>query len=85
MQGANYRPRVALGGWESSAMLSHYAHLSSTHRWKAVESLTQVETVTKPVAEQWAGNEKTQKLLKIVVSRLGLEPRTLALKSRKDQ
>ena len=59
-------------------MLSRYAHLSPTHRWKAVESLTQVGTVTKPVAEEWAGNEKTQKLLKDVVSRLGLEPRTLA-------
>jgi len=78
MQGANTRTFMALGGWESPAMLSRYAHLSPTHRWKAVESLTQVGTVTKPVAEEWAGNEKTQKLLKDVVSRLGLEPRTIA-------
>ncbi len=34
--------------------------------------------MTKPVAEEWAGNAKTQKLLKDVVSRLGLDPRTLA-------
>ncbi len=78
IQGANDRSLMELGGRESLAMLSHYAHLSSTHRWKAVESLTQVGTVTKPVAEEWAGNEKTQKLLKDVVSRLGLKPRTLA-------
>ena len=58
------------------------AHLSPIHRWKAVEGLTQVGTVTKPVTGEWAGNEETQKLLKDVVSRLGLEPRTLALKDR---
>ena len=63
MQGENARPLMALGGWESPAMLSHYAHLSSTHRWKAVESGEfQVGTVTEPVAEEWAGNEQTQKL-----------------------
>ena len=61
-------------------MLSRYAHLSPTHRWKAVEGLAQVGTVTEPVTEEWAGNGETQKLLKDVVSRLGLEPRTHALK-----
>ena len=59
-------------------MLSRYAHLSPIHRWKAVEGLIQVGTVT----EKWTGNEKTQKSLNDVVSRLGLEPRTLALKGR---
>ena len=41
--------------------------------------------MTKAVTEEWTGNEETRKLLKDVVSRLGLEPRTLALKARKDQ
>jgi hypothetical protein len=63
-------------------MLRRYVHLSPTHLWKAVEGLTQVGTVTKAVTEEWAGNEETRKLLKDVVSRLGLEPRTLALKGR---
>lgn len=62
-------------------MLSRYAHMSPPHRWKAVEGLTQVGTVT----EKWPGNEETQKLLKDMVSRLGLEPRTFALKARKGQ
>ena len=75
MQSANDRTLMALGGWKSPAMLSRYAHL-----WKSIDGLTQVGTVT----EEWAGNEETQKLLKDVVSRLGLEPRTLALKDRKD-
>ena len=78
MQSANDRTLIALGGWKSPAMLSRYAHLSPTHLWKAVEGLTQVGTVT----QEWAGNEDTQELLKDVVSRLGLEPRTLALKGR---
>jgi hypothetical protein len=85
MQGANNRTLMALGGWKSPAMLSRYAHLSPAHLWKAVKGLTQVGTVTKAVTEEWAGNEETQKLFKDVVSRLGLEPRTLALKARKGQ
>ena len=40
-------------------MLSRSAHLSPIHRWKAVEYLTQVGTVTKPVTGEWAGNEET--------------------------
>lgn len=52
-------------------MLSRYAHLSPTHRWKAVEGLAQVGTVTEPVTEEWAGNGETQKLLKDVVSHFG--------------
>ena len=63
---------------EISGHAEPLAHLNPTHRWKAVEGLTQVETVT----EKWAENEETQTLLKDVVSRLGLEPRTLALKGR---
>ena len=51
-------------------MLSRYTHLSPIHRWKAVEDLTQVGTVT----EKGASSKKTQKLLEGVVSRLGLEP-----------
>ena len=58
----------------------HYAHLSPTHLWKAVEGLTQVGTVTKTVTEEKAAEEETEKLLIKVVSRLGLEPRALALK-----
>ena len=59
-------------------MLSRYAHLSPTHLWKAVEGLTQAGTVTKGTTT----DEEAQKLLKEVVSRLGLEPRALALKGR---
>jgi len=82
MQGANDRTLMALGGWRSPAMLSRYAHLSPTHLWKAVEGLTQVGTVTETVTEEMAAAEEMQKLLKEMVSRLGLEPRTLALKGR---
>ena len=38
-------------------------------------------TVTETVTEEKATEEETQKLLKKVVSRLGLEPRALALKA----
>jgi len=81
MQGANDRTLMALGGWKSPAMLSRYAHLSPTHLWKAVEGLTQVGTVPKTVTDEMTPDEDTQKLLKKVVSRLGLEPRALALKA----
>ena len=59
-------------------MLSQYAHLSPTHLWKAVEGLAQVGAVT----EKTAADEDRQKVLKNLVSRLGLEPRALALKGR---
>jgi hypothetical protein len=67
---------------EISGHAEPLCHLSPTHLWKAIEGLTQVGTVTKTVTEEWAGNEETQKLLEDVVSRLGLEPRTLALKGQ---
>ena len=82
MQGANDRTLMALGGWKSPAMLGRYAHLSPTYLWKAVEGLTQLGTVTKTGTEDKTQEEETRKLLKNVVSRLGLEPRTLALKGR---
>ena len=82
MQGANDRTLMALGGWKSPAMLSRYAHLSPAHLWKAVEGLAGVGTVTETVTEEKATEEETQKLLNLVVSRLGLEPRALALKGR---
>jgi integrase len=82
MQGANDRTLMALGGWKSPAMLSRYAHLSPAHLWKAVEGLTEAGTVTKTVTEETVTDEEVQKLLKKVVSRLGLEPRALALKGR---
>ena len=82
MQGENDRTIMALGGWKSPAMLSRYAHLSPTHLWKAVEGLTKLGTVTKTVTEEITPDEDAQKLLKKVVSRLGLEPRALALKGR---
>ena len=63
-------------------MLSRYAHLSPTHLWKAVEGLTQAGTVTKTVTDEKVTDEETHKLLIKVVSRLGLEPRALALKGR---
>jgi hypothetical protein len=43
-----------------------------------VEGITQVETVT----EETTPDDETQNLLNLVVSRLGLEPRALALKGR---
>ena len=76
MQGANDRTLMALGGWKSPAMLSRYAHLSPAHLWQAVEGLTRIGTATNVSAEK----EETAKLLEEMVSRLGLEPRTLALK-----
>jgi integrase-like protein len=82
MQGANDRTLMALGGWKSPAMLGRYAYLSPTHLWKAVEGLTEVGTVTETVTKGTATDREVQKLLKKVVSRLGLEPRALALKAR---
>jgi integrase len=82
MQGANDRTLMALGGWKSPAMLGRYAHLSPTHLYQAVEGLARLTTVTKTVTNQEEDSEEAQKLLKDVVSRLGLEPRTLALKGR---
>ena len=52
------------------------------HLWKAVEGLARFGTVTETVTEEKATEEETQKLLKKVVSRLGLEPRALALKGK---
>ena len=69
---------MALAGWKPPAILSRNAHLRPTHIWKAVEGLTQVGTVT----EEMTTEVETQKLLKDLVSRLGLEPRTLALKGQ---
>jgi hypothetical protein len=71
---------MSLAGWKPPAILSRNAHLRPTHIWKAVEGLTQVGTVT----EEMTTEVETQKLLKDLVSRLGLEPRALALKDRKD-
>jgi integrase len=82
MQGANDRTLMALGGWKSPAMLSRYAHLSPTHLYQAVENLTRIGTVTKTVTTNVTKEGEAPKLLEDVVSRLGLEPRTLALKGR---
>ena len=82
MQGANDRTLMALGGWKSPAMLSRYAHLSPAHLWQAVEGLTRMGTATTTATKVYAEQEETAKLLEDVVSRLGLEPRTLALKGR---
>ena len=70
---------MALAGWKPPAILSRNAHLCPTHLWKAVERLTQVGTVT----EEMTTEVETQKLLKDLVSLLGLEPRALALKDQK--
>ena len=80
VQSANDRTLMALAGWKPPAILSRNAHLRPTHIWKAVEGLTQVGNVP----EEMTTELETQKLLKDVVSRLGLEPRALALKGRKD-
>jgi hypothetical protein len=71
---------MALAGWKPPAILSRNAHLRPTRIWKAVEGLTQVGNVP----EEMTTEVETQKLLKDLVSRLGLEPRALALKGRKD-
>ena len=65
-----------------TGMLSRYAHRSPAHLWKTVEGLTQVGTVTKTVTEETITDEDMQRVLKNLVSRLGLEPRALALKGR---
>ena len=59
-------------------MLSRYAHLSPAHLWQAVEGLTQLGTVTEETTESGEEDKPIERL----VSRLGLEPRTLALKGR---
>ena len=82
MQGANDRTLMALGGWKSPAMLSRYAHLSPAHLWQAVEGLTRMGTATTTATKVSAEQEETAKLLDEMVSRLGLEPRTLALKGQ---
>ena len=69
---------MALAGWKPPAILSRNATCPS-HIWKAIEGLTQVGTVT----EEMTTEVETQKLLKDLVSRLGLEPRALALKDQK--
>jgi integrase len=84
MQGANDRTLMALGGWKSPAMLSRYAHLSPAHLFHAVEGLTRMGTAPKTATEESADEQHASKLLENVVSRLGLEPRALALKARKD-
>ena len=67
-------------------MLSRYAHLSPTHLYQAVEDLTRIGTITKTTVTTGVRKEgEAHKLLEDMVSRLGLEPRTLALKARKDQ
>jgi hypothetical protein len=78
MQGANDRTLMVLGGWKSPAMLSRYAHLSPTHLYQAVENLTRIGTVTTGVRKEG----EAHKLLEDMVSRLGLEPSTLALKGQ---
>ncbi len=82
MQGANDRTLMALGGWKSPAMLSRYAHLSPAHLFQAVEGLTRLGTAPKTVPKESVDEQHVSKLLEDVVSRLGLEPRTLALKGR---
>jgi integrase len=81
MQGANDRTLMALGGWKSPAMLTRYAHLSPAHLFHAVEGLTRMGTAPKTVTEESAEEQHASKLLEDVVSRLGLEPRALALKA----
>ena len=71
---------MTLGGWKSPTMLGRYAHLSPAHLYHAVEGLTKVGTVTKTVTTDMADSDEAQKLSKEMVSRLGLEPRALALK-----
>ena len=85
MQGVNDRTLMALGGWKSPAMLTRYAHLSPAHRFHAVEGLTRMGTAPKTVTEEFADEEHISKLLENVVSRLGLEPRALALKARTEE
>jgi len=82
MQGANDRTLMALGGWKSAAMLTRYAHLSPTHLYQAVEGLAKMGTVTKTVTKDVTEENEAHNLLEEMVSRLGLEPRTLALKGR---
>ena len=49
-------------------------------RWVIVTKIV-TKTVTKIVTDEMTPDEETQKVLKKVVSRLGLEPRALALKA----
>jgi hypothetical protein len=63
-------------------MLSRYAHLPPTHLYQAVEDLTRIGTVTKTVTTGVRKEGEAHKLLEVMVSRLGLEPSTLALKGQ---
>lgn len=82
MLGANDRTLMALGGWKSPAMLIRYAHLSPAHLFHAVEGLTRTGTAPTTVTEESADELQASNLLEDMVSRLGLEPRTLVLKGR---
>ena len=80
MQGANDERSWH---WEDGSLRSCWPVMPTFPRLifgRLVEGLTQVGTVTKTVTKEKATKEETQKLLKNVVSRLGLEPRVLALK-----
>jgi hypothetical protein len=59
--------------------------VSNSKQPPLVEGLTGIGNVTETVSEEKATEEETQKLLIKVVSRLGLEPRALALKDQTDR
>ncbi len=82
MRGANDRTLMELGRLKSPAMLTRYVHLSPAHLWQAVEGL-QTGTGTRTVAEELGESAEDAKVLNDMVSRLGFELTTLALKAQK--
>jgi len=65
MKGHNDRTIMALGGWKSPAMLKRYAHLSPTHLYSAMESITSFQSGSKSGSGQEAGTTKDSQPLDI--------------------
>jgi hypothetical protein len=62
--------------------LERYAHWSPTHLWKAVEGLAEFTTGSKTGSGEVTVQKPASQVMERLVSRLGLEPRALALKGR---
>lgn len=64
MKGVNDRTLMTLGGWKSPAMLNRYAHLSPTHLWQAVESLTEITPSRRDFSNATATKTATEEIYK---------------------
>ena len=65
-----------------TASLNRIVSTAPAHLFHAFEGLTRMGTAPKTATEGSADEQHASKILEDMVSRLGLEPRTLALKGR---